>query len=146
MPWCKYTGSVISRAPIDAKRPELSLVHGAHRYSRPIARDFLQVCDQLGQATQAPRADGHQHPRPTGDLRHRGRDDADRIDIPIHAFDVIVADECHRGYTSQETWRSTLDHFDAIKISLTATPASHTTAPFPRTMRFDHTAIPPSIP
>lgn len=59
-------------------------------------------------------------------------DDADRLDIPIHAFDLIVADECHRGYTSQEvsTWRSTLDHFDAIKIGLTATPASHTTAFF----------------
>ncbi len=59
-------------------------------------------------------------------------DDADRLDIPIHAFDVIVADECHRGYTAQEisTWRSTLDHFDAIKIGLTATPASHTTAFF----------------
>ncbi len=59
-------------------------------------------------------------------------DDADRLDIPIHAFDVIVADECHRGYTSQEisTWRSTLDHFDAIKVGLTATPASHTTAYF----------------
>jgi type I restriction enzyme R subunit len=56
-------------------------------------------------------------------------DDAGRLPIPIHAFDVIVADECHRGYTSQEisTWRSTLDHFDAIKIGLTATPASHTT-------------------
>jgi type I restriction enzyme R subunit len=59
-------------------------------------------------------------------------DDADRLEIPIHAFDVIVADECHRGYTSQEisTWRSTLDHFDAIKVGLTATPASHTTAYF----------------
>lgn len=59
-------------------------------------------------------------------------DDAVRLDIPIHAFDAIVADECHRGYTSQEisTWRSTLDHFDAIKIGLTATPASHTTAYF----------------
>ncbi len=59
-------------------------------------------------------------------------EDADRLDIPIHAFDVIVADECHRGYTAQEVsvWRSTLDHFDAIKIGLTATPASHTTAYF----------------
>jgi hypothetical protein len=24
--------------------------------------------------------------------------DADKLDIPIHAFDVIIADECHRGY------------------------------------------------
>ena len=59
-------------------------------------------------------------------------DDADRIDIPIHAFDVIIADECHRGYTTAEEslWRNTLDHFDAIKIGLTATPAAHTTAYF----------------
>ncbi len=24
--------------------------------------------------------------------------DAKQLDIPIHAFDLIVADECHRGY------------------------------------------------
>lgn len=59
-------------------------------------------------------------------------DDADLLDIPIHAFDVIVADECHRGYTSAEVsvWRQTLEHFDAIKIGLTATPAAHTKAYF----------------
>ena len=59
-------------------------------------------------------------------------DDADRIEIPIHAFDVIIADECHRGYTTEEMslWRNTLDHFDAIKIGLTATPAAHTKAYF----------------
>jgi type I restriction enzyme R subunit len=59
-------------------------------------------------------------------------DDADRLDIPIHAFDLVVADECHRGYTSQElsVWRDTLDHFDAVKIGLTATPAAHTAAYF----------------
>src|SRR6266571_1443330 len=58
--------------------------------------------------------------------------DTDKLDIPIHAFDVIIADECHRGYTAQEMsiWRSTLNHFDAIKIGLTATPAAHTTALF----------------
>jgi type I restriction enzyme R subunit len=59
-------------------------------------------------------------------------DDAEKLDIPIHAFDLIVADECHRGYTSSEVgiWRRTLDHFDAIKIGLTATPAAHTTSYF----------------
>ncbi len=52
--------------------------------------------------------------------------------LPIHAFDLIVADECHRGYTASQTaiWRKTLDHFDAIKIGLTATPALHTTTLF----------------
>ena len=58
--------------------------------------------------------------------------DADTLDIPIHAFDLIVADECHRGYTSSEDskWREVLEHFDGIKVGLTATPASHTTAYF----------------
>ena len=59
-------------------------------------------------------------------------EDADKLDIPIHAFDLIIADECHRGYTASESaiWRKTLEHFDAIKIGLTATPAAHTTAFF----------------
>src|SRR6266705_3438514 len=59
-------------------------------------------------------------------------DDAEKLDIPIHAFDVIIADECHRGYSTGElsVWRQTLDHFDAIKIGLTATPAAHTKAYF----------------
>jgi type I restriction enzyme R subunit len=59
-------------------------------------------------------------------------EDATKLDIPIHAFDLVIADECHRGYTSSEAavWRKTLDHFDATKIGLTATPAAHTTAYF----------------
>jgi type I restriction enzyme R subunit len=58
--------------------------------------------------------------------------DAGILDIPIHAFDAIIADECHRGYTASEIgqWRQGLDHFDGIKIGLTATPAAHTTAYF----------------
>jgi type I restriction enzyme R subunit len=59
-------------------------------------------------------------------------EDASPLDIPIQAFDTVIADECHRGYTSAElsVWRNTLEHFDAIKIGLTATPASHTTSYF----------------
>jgi type I restriction enzyme R subunit len=55
--------------------------------------------------------------------------DADDVKLPIpsHAFDLIIADECHRGYTTSaiSVWRNTLDHFDAIKVGLTATPAAH---------------------
>ncbi len=62
------------------------------------------------------------------------KDDAEagKLDIPIHAFDFVIADECHRGYTAQElsTWRNTLDHFDATTLGLTATPAAHTTSYF----------------
>lgn len=59
-------------------------------------------------------------------------EDAEKLDIPIHAFDVVIADECHRGYTSTEEgkWRQVLDHCDAVKIGLTATPAAHTTSYF----------------
>ena len=58
--------------------------------------------------------------------------DAPMLDIPNHAFDVIIADECHRGYSSRETgtWQEALEHFDAVKIGLTATPAAHTMAMF----------------
>jgi type I restriction enzyme R subunit len=66
------------------------------------------------------------------DEEDAGEEDADKLPIPIHAFDVIIADECHRGYTSGETnvWRNVLNHFDAVKIGLTATPAAHTLAFF----------------
>lgn len=67
----------------------------------------------------------------TGDLDDES--DADeKLDIPIHAFDVVIADECHRGYTAQEEskWREVLKHFDGVRIGLTATPAAHTTAFF----------------
>lgn len=62
---------------------------------------------------------------------------------PIDQYDLIVVDECHRGYLldrelsdselsfrSQEDYvskyRRVLEHFDAVKIGLTATPALHT--------------------
>src|SRR6266511_655935 len=63
-------------------------------------------------------------------------EDAEKLDIPIHAFDLIIADDCHRGYSSKDlsTWRKTLDHFDGVKVGLTATPAAHTMA------YFDHVA------
>ncbi len=48
--------------------------------------------------------------------------EAGKLDIPINAFDVIIADECHRGYSAKETgcWKYVLDYFDAVKIGLTA--------------------------
>ncbi len=67
--------------------------------------------------------------------------------IPVDRYDCIVVDECHRGYTldlemseaeltfrSEEDYiskyRSVLEHFDAVQIGLTATPALHTTQIF----------------
>jgi type I restriction enzyme R subunit len=62
---------------------------------------------------------------------------------PVDEYDCIVVDECHRGYLLDRElsdrefqfrdeddyiskYRRVLDHFDAVKIGLTATPALHT--------------------
>lgn len=42
-------------------------------------------------------------------------------------FDLIMIDECHRSIYGQ--WRRALDHFDGIKIGLTATPCVMRDAP-----------------
>ena len=42
-------------------------------------------------------------------------------------FDLIIIDECHRSIYGQ--WRRALDHFDGIKVGLTATPCVMQEAP-----------------
>jgi type I restriction enzyme R subunit len=42
-------------------------------------------------------------------------------------FDLIIIDECHRSIYGK--WRRALDHFDAVKIGLTATPCVMRDAP-----------------
>ncbi len=63
--------------------------------------------------------------------------------LPVDAYDCIVVDESHRGYHLDREmsevelsfrseadyvskYRRVLDHFDAVRIGLTATPALHT--------------------
>jgi type I restriction enzyme R subunit len=67
-----------------------------------------------------------------GDDEESRGEEEEIISIPSHAFDLIIADECNRGYTSKETnvWWNVLNHFDTAKVGLTATPASHTVAYF----------------
>lgn len=66
------------------------------------------------------------------------------VDVPpVDQYDLIVIDECHRGYLLDREmsdtelsfrdqadyvskYRRVLEHFDAVKIGLTATPALHT--------------------
>jgi type I restriction enzyme R subunit len=62
-----------------------------------------------------------------------GDEDADELpDIPIHAFDLVIADECHRGYTGQElsVWRNTLS---SRASSATSTPSLKTASTTPST-------------
>lgn len=63
--------------------------------------------------------------------------------VPIGQYDCIIIDEAHRGYTLDKemtdgeielrdfneyvsAYRKVLDYFDAVRIGLTATPATHT--------------------
>tara|TARA_R110001583_G_C5669615_1_gene410594 strand:- start:5084 stop:8581 length:3498 start_codon:yes stop_codon:yes gene_type:complete len=65
----------------------------------------------------------------------------------VDAYDCIIIDEAHRGYTLDQemtegelanrdtsqylsSYRRVLDYFDATKVGLTATPAKHTTEIF----------------
>ncbi len=67
----------------------------------------------------------------------------EQLPLPVDTYDCIVVDECHRGYNLDQEmseleleirsehdyisrYRRVLDHFDAVKIGLTATPALHT--------------------
>ena len=66
---------------------------------------------------------------------------------PVDAYDCLIVDEAHRGYALDQemtegelavrdpaqylsAYRRVLDHFDAVSIGLTATPARHTTEIF----------------
>ena len=66
---------------------------------------------------------------------------------PVDQYDCIIVDECHRGYILDRlmsegellwrdesdyisVYRRVIEHFDAVKIGLTATPALHTTEIF----------------
>jgi type I restriction enzyme R subunit len=69
--------------------------------------------------------------------------DDDSVRPKVDDYDCLVVDECHRGYLLDRelgevefhfrdqmdyisAYRRVLDHFDAVKIGLTATPALHT--------------------
>lgn len=70
-------------------------------------------------------------------------DDNGTDKITVGAYDFIVVDEAHRGYTLDKEmtegeeriydeqdyvsqYRRVIDYFDAVKIAMTATPAKHT--------------------
>lgn len=55
-------------------------------------------------------------------------EDHDEIDIPQDAFDFVISDESHRSIYGD--WRVVLNHFDALQLGLTATPATHTLSYF----------------
>lgn len=55
-------------------------------------------------------------------------EDHDEVEIPQDAFDFVISDESHRSIYGD--WRVVLNHFDALQLGLTATPATHTLSYF----------------
>ena len=58
-------------------------------------------------------------------------------DIPIHTFDFIITDECHRSIYN--LWRQVLEYFDAFLIGLTATPSAQTFGFFQQNLVMEYT-------
>lgn len=83
-------------------------------------------------------------------MAHRVLRSDDPADVPTaDTYDLVVVDEAHRGYTLDREmsdaelgfrseaeyvsqYRRVIEHFDAVRVALTATPALHTTEIFGR--------------
>lgn len=105
------------------------------------SRSFTEIYDVKGLGDQEVDRDTKLHIATVQSLVRRvfAEDDP----LPIDLYDCIVVDECHRGYTLDREmtdgeldfrdeadyiskFRRVIEHFDAVKIGLTATPALHT--------------------
>ncbi|MFV3132085.1 DEAD/DEAH box helicase family protein, partial [Niveispirillum sp. KHB5.9] len=107
-------------------------------------RTFADIFGVKGLTDMDPEAETKVHICTIQALARRVLDVEDAADAPpIDQYDLMLVDECHRGYlldrelSDQELefrdqadyiskYRRVLEHFDAVKIGLTATPALHT--------------------
>lgn len=103
---------------------------------------FSQIYDLQGLEVSKPELDTKIHFATVQSMVHRILHSEDEKPS-IGAYDCIIVDEAHRGYTLdrdmddeelivqdqidfQSKYRLVLDYFDAYRIGLTATPATHT--------------------
>src|SRR5262249_32079235 len=107
-------------------------------------RTFAEIFDLKGLSDLRPEPETKVHICTIQGLVKRVLFAEEPADVPpIDQYDLIVIDECHRGYLldrelsdaelsfrSQDDYiskyRRVLEHFDAVKVGLTATPALHT--------------------
>ena len=107
-------------------------------------RAFADIFDLKGLADATPELETKVHICTIQGLVKRTLYAGDPADVPpIDQYDLMVVDECHRGYLLDRElsdaelsfrseddyiskYRRVLEHFDAVKIGLTATPALHT--------------------
>ena len=109
---------------------------------------FHDIYDVKGLADLQPDADTKLHIATVqGMVKRLLYPSDDTAPVPVDWYDCIVIDECHRGYNLDQDmtdgeiefrseadyisrYRRVIEHFDAVKIGLTATPALHTTEIF----------------
>ncbi len=106
-------------------------------------KTFAEIFGLVGLDGVAPELETKVHICTIQGLVKRVLDPGEGGSPPIDQYDLIIVDECHRGYLldrelsddelafrSQEDYiskyRRVLEYFDAVKIGLTATPALHT--------------------
>lgn len=107
-------------------------------------KTFADIFDIKGLETTAPEPETKVHICTIQGLVRRVLYNEDPADVPpVDQYDLILIDECHRGYLLDRElsdgelnfrseddyiskYRRVLEHFDAVKIGLTATPALHT--------------------
>lgn len=112
------------------------------------AKTFADIFGLQGLETLKPESETKVHICTIQGLVKRILYSAEPADVPpVDQYDLIIVDECHRGYLldremsdaelsfrGQEDYvskyRRVLEHFDAVKIGLTATPALHTVSIF----------------
>jgi type I restriction enzyme R subunit len=112
------------------------------------AKTFADIFGLKGLDTVTPDSETKVHICTIQGLVQRVLYTDDPADVPpVDQYDLMVVDECHRGYLldremsdaelsfrSQDDYiskyRRVLEHFDAVKIGLTATPALHTVSIF----------------
>ncbi len=113
-------------------------------------QSFNEIYDVKGLGDLEPEADTRLHIATVqGMVKNLIQPEEGTPKIPVDRYDCIIVDESHRGYNldremseseiefrSEEDYisryREVIDHFDAVRIGLTATPALHTTEIFDR--------------
>ena len=108
------------------------------------ALSFADVYDVKGLGEAAVESDTRLHIATVQSLVARVLNADDGADVPpVDTYDCVVVDEAHRGYVldremseAELTFRSeaeyvsqyrrVIEHFDAVRVALTATPALHT--------------------
>ena len=113
-------------------------------------QSFAEIYEVMGLGDQNPEPETRLHIATVQGMVRRllyPSDDAEPV--PVSGYDCVLIDECHRGYNLDRElsdteftfrdeadyiskYRRVVEHFDAVRIGLTATPAKHTTEVFGR--------------